>query len=350
MSMRKIAKWFLFARSVPLLLLLAACSIPPTQEAPFPAVASSTYLPIVVRNAGGPTLGGCQVFPADNPWNTDISSYPVHPNSAAYIANINADPDAQKYQNQSTLHADFGENPDYGIPYVIVPGSQPFVPINFVEYPEESDPGPYPIPPNAPIEGGASSDGDRHVLVLNSGNCLLYELYRAFKDTRGPGWSADSGAVFNLNSNALRPEGWTSADAAGLPILPGLVRYEEVAAGAINHALRFTVWQTQRGYIHPATHFASDSTDPNRPPMGLRLRLKASYDISGYTGQARVILEALKKYGMIVADNGTSWFITGAPYPGPGPGWNDDDLDQLKRLPGSAFEAVSTGPIITPSP
>jgi hypothetical protein len=173
----------------------------------------------------------------------------------------------------------------------------------------------------------------------------LYELYNASKDLVGSGWHASSGAVFDLNSNALRPEGWTSADAAGLPILPGLARYDEAASGAIKHALRFTVWRTQRGYIHPATHFAGSTA--SAPPMGLRLRLKASYDISGYTGQARVILEALKRYGMIVADNGSSWFITGAPYAGPGPGWDDDDLNQLKSVPGTAFEAVYTGDIIT---
>jgi hypothetical protein len=171
-------------------------------------------------------------------------------------------------------------------------------------------------------------------------------LYNASKDPVGSGWHASSGAVFDLNSNALRPEGWTSADAAGLPILPGLARYDEAASGAIKHALRFTVWRTQRGYIHPATHFAGSTA--SAPPMGLRLRLKASYDISGYAGQARVILEALKRYGMIVADNGSSWFITGAPYAGPGPGgWDDDDLNQLKQVPGAAFEAVYTGDIIT---
>jgi hypothetical protein len=172
---------------------------------------------------------------------------------------------------------------------------------------------------------------------------MLYELYHA--QYVGPGWNAGSGAKWDLNSNLFRPEGWTSADAAGLPILPGLARYDEAASGAIKHALRFTVWRTQRGYIHPATHFAGST--PSAPPMGLRLRLKASYDISGYAGQARVILEALKRYGMIVADNGSSWFITGAPYAGPGPGWDDDDLNQLKSVPGTAFEAVYTGDIIT---
>jgi hypothetical protein len=213
------------------------------------------------------------------------------------------------------------------------------VPINFTAYGDESDPGPYPVPLTAPIEGGAGSDGDRHVLAVRQGECKLYELYRAFP--RAGYWDADSGAVWDLNSNARRPDYWTSADAAGLPILPGLVRYDEVAAGRIDHALRFTSWRTQRAFIYPATHFASSSTDPNMPPMGLRLRLKASYDIAGFTGQSRVVLEALKKYGMIVADNGSSWFITGAA----DPRWNDTDLNQLKTVPSSAFEVVDTGPL-----
>jgi len=293
----------------------------------------TAHLPLILRNSGGPTLAGCQVFPPDNPWNTDISAYPLHPNSANFIADI--DGTSNKF-----LHADFGSNLNYGIPYTIVASTQPSVPINFTAYGDESDPGPYPIPPNAPIEGGASSTGDRHVLVLEKDNCILYELYRAFYTN--PGWNADSGAIFDLSSNALRTDGWTSADAAGLPILPGLVRYDEVEDGAIHHAVRFTVWHTQNGYIHPATHFASSSSDPNRPPMGLRLRLKASYDISGFTGQARVILEALKKYGMIVADNGSSWYITGAS----DARWDDDDLDQLKTVPGNQFEVVYTGDIV----
>ncbi|MEZ4668109.1 MAG: hypothetical protein R3E39_09345 [Anaerolineae bacterium] len=278
-------------------------------------------------------LGNCPVFPADNAWNADVSAYPIHPNSAAYIASINS-------TNNKFLHADFGENPDYGIPYVVVDGSQPKVPITFTAYGDESDPGPYPIPPNAPVEGGS----DRHVLVADGQNCMLYELFVA--EYNGTGWNADSGAAFNLLSNALRPLGWTSADAAGLPILPGLVRYDEVAAGSINHALRFTVSQSQRAFILPATHFASSSTSANLPPMGLRLRLKASYDISGFSGQSRVILEALKKYGMIVADNGSSWFISG----GTDSRWNDDDLNQLKTVPGNMFEAVYTGDLITQVP
>jgi len=213
------------------------------------------------------------------------------------------------------------------------------VPITFVDYGDESDPGPYPVPPDAPVEAGS----DHHVLVLDSGNCLLYEMFNASKDALDPGWSCSSGAIFDLSSNALRPDSWTSADAAGLPILPGLVRYDEVAAGAINHAVRFTVWRAQRAWVHPATHYGV-STDVNFIPMGGRLRLKATYDISPFTGEARVVLEALRKYGMIVADAGTSWYITGST----DPRWDDDDLDQLKTVPGSAFEVVQLGTIYRP--
>ena len=274
-----------------------------------------------------PTIGGCSVFPADNPWNQDVSQLPVHNNSANFISSIGS---------STNLHADFGGNGEYGIPYMIVPISQSNIAIEFTDYGDESDPGPYPIPGNAPIENGS----DRHVLVVQREDCKLYELYHAAFN--GERWQASSGAIFDLNSNALRPDYWTSTDAAGLPILPGLVRYDEVASGEIKHALRFTVQETQRGFIHPATHFASDSTNPNLPPMGLRLRLKANYDISNFTGQSRVILEALKKYGLIVADNGSDWFITGAS----DTRWNDEDLNQLKTVPGNAFEAVYTGSII----
>lgn len=286
---------------------------------------------------GVPVIGGCQVFPADNPWNTDISGAPVDPNSGAYLARIAA------LGGNQFLHADFGSFTGYGIPFVVVPPEQPLAPITFTAYGDESDPGPYPVPLDAPVEGGDDSDGDRHVLVLRQGECVLYELYRAFQV--GEGWEADSGAVWDLGSNALRPEGWTSADAAGLPILPGLVRYEEAAAGAINHAIRVTFSSTQRAYIHPATHQAGGDTDPDLPPMGLRLRLKVDYDISGFSGHARVILEAMKRYGIIVADNGSNWFFTGAS----DARWDDDDLDQLKDVPGSAFEVVATGqPVVRP--
>ena len=217
------------------------------------------------RTGAPPREYSCPILPASNPLNRDISHAPVDPNSAQYIASIGA---------SGHLHADFGTNPGYGIPYTVVPPRQPRVPIKFSEYGEESNPGPYPVPPNAPVEG-AGEEGDRHVLVLQRGSCKLYELYAARRS--GAGWEAGSGAVFDLRSNALRPEGWTSADAAGLPIFPLLVRYPEVRAGKIDHALRVTVQRTQRGYIHPATHFASNSSDTSLPPMGLRLRLKASF-------------------------------------------------------------------------
>ena len=277
--------------------------------------------------AGGtPAVGGCSVLPADNPFNRDVSALPVDPRSDDYIRSIGAD---------RFLHPDFGGGGQYGIPFEVVPADQRRVPITFTAYGDESDPGPYPIPPDARVEGGS----DRHVLVVQQGECKLYELYVAQRS--GDGWSADSAAVFDLRSNAVRPKGWTSADAAGLPILPGLARYDEVAAGAIAHALRFTVQRTQRGFIFPARHFASSSDDPSLPPMGLRLRLKASYDVTRFRGQSRVILEGLKRYGMIVADNGSDWFVTGAA----DPRWDDEDLNQLKTVPGSAFEAVQTGSI-----
>jgi hypothetical protein len=279
--------------------------------------------------ASSPRAYGCPIFPANNPLNRDISHAALDPNSATYVASIGS---------SGHLHPDFGTNPSYGIPYAVVGSRQPKVPITFTEFGEESEPGPYPIPPNAPVEG-AGEAGDRHVLVLQRGACKLYELYSAAR--RGAGWEAGSGAAFNLRSNALRPEGWTSADAAGLPIMPVLVRYPEVSAGRIDHALRVTVARTQRGYIHPATHFASSSSDPNLPPMGLRLRLKGSFSLAGFHGESLIVLRALKRYGLIVADNGSSWYITGAP----DPRWNDEDLEQIKRVPGSAFEAVAGGPI-----
>jgi Fibronectin type III domain len=277
---------------------------------------------------GGPTVGSCPIFPPGNPWNRDVSADPVDPRSAAYVASIGAG---------LNLHPDFGSNPAYGLPYIIVPASQPRLPVVFSEA-DESDPGPYPIPANAPVEAGS----DRHVLALQDGTCRLYELFSA--SFGGGSWSAYSGAVFDLRTGAPRPDGWTSADAAGLPILPGLVRYDEVRAGAIRHALRFTVSATQRAYVHPATHFASDATDPNLPPMGLRLRLKSSFAIGGYSREAQVILSALKRYGMFVADNGSSWFISGAS----DPRWNDEALDDLKQIPGSAFEVVASGPLHKP--
>jgi hypothetical protein len=275
----------------------------------------------------GPSIAGCPLFPADNPWRRDVSGDPVHVRSAAWINSIGP---------TTHVHPDFGADPTYGIPYVVVPAGQAKVPITFTDYGDESDPGPYPVPPNAPVEAGS----DHHVLVA-SGDCHLYELYNASPDGRG-GWNASSGAVFDLRSNALRPDTWTSADAAGLPIIPGLVRFDEIQAGHIDHALRFTVSRTQRGFIHPATHQAGSTTDADVPPMGARFRLKASYDISRFTGASRVVLEALRRYGMLVADNGSNWFISGAT----DGRWNDDDLNQLKSVPGSAFEAVDSGPVL----
>ena len=240
------------------------------------------------------------------------------------------------------LHPDFGtvwNAAPLGIPYVVVPGSQPKVTVNF-EYADESDPGPYAIPLDAPIEGGSQSTGDRHAISADVNNCILYELYRAFPQTSS--WKADSGAIFNLLSNALRPSTWTSADAAGLPIFPGLVRYDEVAAGEIRHAIRLTVPQTQRLFIWPARHYASSLTDPKYPPMGQRFRLRASFDMSSFSAQNQVILRALKKYGMMLADNGSAWFISGAP----DERWDNTMLSDLRRVIGSDFEAVDVSSLM----
>jgi hypothetical protein len=247
----------------------------------------SDISPSAVPSSNVPKIGNCNVFPKDNPWNLDISKLPVNQLSDSYISSIG--------KNKS-LHPDFGGSSSgnsWGIPFMIVTNKELQRQINFTAYGQESDKEPYPIPFNAPIEGGTDSTGDRHVLVVNIDNCKLYELYRAFPTQDG--WNADSGAVFDLNSNKLRPAGWTSADAAGLPIFPGLVKYDEVAKGSVNHAIRFTTRQTQRAYIYPARHFASSNTDPNLPPMGLRIRLKANYIINGLPPQAKVIATAMKK-------------------------------------------------------
>jgi hypothetical protein len=280
-----------------------------------------------VAKSPAPTIGGCRAFPASNAWNRDVSKAPVDPRSGDYVRSIGLD---------RNVHPDFGSGRygDYGIPLTVVPSTQPKVPIHFTDYGDESDPGPYPVPASARVEGG----GDRHVLVVQRSRCRLYELYGARRNDHG-GWDAASGAVFDLRSNKLRPKGWTSADAAGLPIAPGLARADEARSGAIRHALRVTVPRSQKAFRPPARHFASSDADPALPPMGLRLRLKASYALSGYHGQALVILRALRRYGLIVADNGSPWYISGTP----DPRWDDDDIDQLKRVPGSAFEAVRTG-------
>ena len=283
-----------------------------------------------------PVVGGCSIFPANNWWNSDVSKYPVDPRSYRYIKSI-----------PGNLHPDFGRNPDYGIPFNIVPRSQKKVPVSF-DYFSQSDPGPYPIPSGAQIEGGSHSNGDRHVLVLQQGACKLYEMWRAFPKHGGRRWHAGSGAVFPLDTNKLRPDGWTSADAAGLPILPALVKCDEIAAGEIDHALRFTVERTQEGYIHPATHFASNSRNLDLPPMGLRVRLKASYDISHFNRTAKIILTAMKTYGMFVADNGSNWYFQGEGGSA-AKCWNDNDLDALKSVPGTAFEVVKTGKILRKS-
>ncbi|MCP4217583.1 MAG: VCBS repeat-containing protein [bacterium] len=270
-----------------------------------------------------------RLLPADNIWNTPVDSMPVAANSTLYVNTIGS---------SSNMHADFGSGTwaggPIGIPFVEVPGNQARVAVVF-GYASESDAGPYPIPVGAPIEGGSGSSGDRHVLVLDTDNNVLYETYSSYPQGDGS-WTAGSGAIFDLDSNALRPDTWTSADAAGLPILPGLVRYEEVAAGEITHAIRFTAPQTQKAYVWPARHYASSLTAVNYPPLGQRFRLKAGFDISGFSPHAQVILRALKKYGMILADNGSSWYISGAP----SESWNNSVLHELHGIIGSNFEAV----------
>jgi hypothetical protein len=277
----------------------------------------------------GPIVAGCPIFPADNVWNTPIDTLPVHPRSDDYIAAIGA---------TSTMHPDFGsglwEGGPIGIPFVVVPARQPPVDIVWTDYGDESDNGPYPIPADAPIEGGADADGDRHLLVLQQGSCKLYELYRAFPVENY--WEAASGAVYDLSSHALRPAGWTSADAAGLPIFPGLVRYDEVAAGEIKHALRVTAPYTQRAYVWPARHYASDITDPSYPPMGARFRLRADFPVEEYSPPVQTILRAMQRYGIILADNGSAWYLSGAP----DERWENDLLRELKSVQGSDFEAV----------
>jgi hypothetical protein len=283
-----------------------------------------------------PSLGTCRVFPADNAWNQDVSALPVHADSDTFIDSIGRD---------DHVHPDFGtewEGAPIGIPFISVGAGEPSVPIQFVAYGDESDPGPYPLPLDAPIEGGADSDGDRHVIAIDTSACKLYELYRAFP--AGNAWDADSGAVFDLRTNDEHPYTFTSADAAGLPIFPGLVRYDEVVTqGELRHAVRFTVSRSRRALIAPARHHAGASDDPSLPPMGLRLRMKASYDCSSYSAEARVICAGLKRYGLLLADNGSDFYLSGAP----DPRWDDDALGDLKQVTGDAFEAVETGPIVT---
>ncbi|HEX6740010.1 MAG TPA: hypothetical protein VF310_17150, partial [Vicinamibacteria bacterium] len=325
--------------------LLAACTARPGRgSAPPPATVAGTGGRQPATRAPTPATRPAAAtpltpFPADNVWNRRVDALPVHPGSAAYLAGIGAD---------APLHPDFGAGlwagGPIGIPYAIVPGGQPRVAVAYTAYGEESDPGPFPIPPDAPIEGGPDSDGDRHVLVVDGENGALYELYRAFPRPDGS-WEAESGARWSLRSNALRPDGWTSADAAGLPLFPGLVRYEEVAAGAIAHALRFTAPHTRKAHLWPARHHASTSADPARPPMGLRLRLRAGVPIDGYPPEVRVILRALKEYGMFLADNGSALFLSGAP----DERWDNDALRAMGAVRAADFEVVdASGLLIDP--
>jgi hypothetical protein len=306
-----------------------ASSQPVTTTAPV-----STSAPSPAKPPVGTSLGGCPNLPAGNVWHADVSGLPAHTRSARYVAAIGAG---------GAVKADFGaglwEGGPIGIPITYAAGAAK-VAVRF-EYADESDPGPYPVPRDAAIEGGPNADGDRHVLVVDTAACRLYELFAALPKGDGS-WDAGSGAVYDLRSDKLRPAGWTSADAAGLPVAPGLVRYEEVAAGRIDHAIRVTVPKSQRAYLWPARHAASDSTDANLPPMGLRLRLKPTVDISGLPPQAKVIAQAMKTHGMLVADNGSPWFISGAP----DERWDNNALRAIGRLHGSDFEAVDTATLI----
>jgi hypothetical protein len=306
------------------ILALAACS-----SAGDPSTSTPVDPGGQTATGGGASLSGRRPFPDDNPWNTVISGAAVDPASSTLIAACGL----------KNLHPDFGTTyggAPNGIPYVVVHAGQARVPLTF-DYSDESDPGPYPIPANAPIEGGSNADGDRHVLVVDVDAWTLYELFDAHPINGGASWHAGSGAVFDLNSNTLRPAGWTSADAAGLPIFPGLVRYDEAAeAHAINHALRFTCPRTRNAYIAPARHAASSETSTGLPAMGMRVRLKANYDTTAFSPTVRAILRSMMRYGMLVADNGSGWFVSGAP----DSRWNDDELATLSRVPSTAFEVV----------
>ena len=296
----------------------------------------------LAAKAKPPTLktayGEVAIFPVTNPWNKDVSKLKLHAKSQAWLQSIGLD---------KPLHPDFGtvwEGVPNGIPFVAVSPTQAKSTVPF-EYADESDAGPYPIPPNPPIEGGpnAPADADRHVLMIDAKNKKLYELYQV-NPLPGGKWKAGSGAIFDLSSNTLRPAGWTSADAAGLPVFPGLARYDEIVElGKLQHALRFTVRRTQRAYVLPARHFASNSTDPNLPPMGMRVRLKASFDTSKFPRLSQVLLQGLKSYGMLLADNGGDWFVSGAP----DARWDDDAISTLKRVKVRDFEVVDTGPLVT---
>ena len=301
------------------------------------AGSSDTSVCVAMATGAGASLNGVTPFPADSAWNKDISGSAVDPNSSAIISLIGP---------TTSVHPDFGAGlyagSYMGIPYTIVDSTQPNVTINFNAYGDESDPGPMPIPANANIEGYPNPSGDQHVLVLDKSSCWLYELYGASPGSGGT-WNAGSAAVWDLLENQQRPWSWTSADAAGLPIFPGLVRYDEVAAGKINHALRFTLQKSRAAFIPPATHWAANSTDPSAAPMGMRMRLRASFDVSGFSAQNQVILNALKKYGMIMADNGSSMFVSGAP----DDRWDNNDLHQLSLVKASDFEVLTMGTVYT---
>ena len=299
-----------------------------------------------------PGIEPCSVFPdppaslsprapslaTEAAWNQDISKAPRDPRSAAYIAYINS-------HGGDHLHPDFGSPRPYGFPYSVVGAGQRRLPVHYTAYGDESDPGPFPVPAGAPVEGGNHSDGDRHVLVVDRAGCKLYELYRAFYVARPrPHWNADSGTAWDLRSPARRPDGWTSADAAGLPIFPGLIRYDEVAAGHLEHAIRVTFDSTRNAWVHPASHCAGDTGSGNAPAMGTRLRLEAGYGLGGFSGASKTIAEAMKRYGLIVADNGSNWYFGGSS----DRRWDDENLDQLKRIPGSAFEVVASAAGVHP--
>jgi hypothetical protein len=325
-------------------------------KTPAALAAALAALAIVAASGTGagaaPKVGSCQVFPdppastsvgspslaTEAAWNQDVSKAPLDPRSAAYISYIDS-------RGGDHLHPDFGSPRTYGFPYAVVGAGQRKLPIHYTAYGDESDRGPFPVPARAPIEGGRRSDGDRHVIAVDRSACKLYELYRAFFRAKPrPHWNADGGVAWDLRSAALRPDGWTSADAAGLPVFAGLVRYDEVAADHLDHAIRLTVDSTRDAWIHPASHCAGDSSSPSAPPMGLRLRLKAGYGLGRFTGAAKTIAEAMKRYGLIVADNGSNWYFSGSS----DRRWNDENLDQLKQIPGSAFEVVKSAAGIHP--
>lgn len=291
-------------------------------------------LPLLVAALAAPTVAGCPLFPAGSAWNQRVDQLPVARDSATLIRSIGLD---------ARFHADFGsglwDGGPIGIPFTVVGSGQRRVPVRF-GYADESDPGPYPVPPRAKVEGGRDADGDRHVIVVDRDACRLYELFDAHPLDGGRSWRAGSGATWDLRSNRLRPRGWTSADAAGLPILPGLARYEEVAAGAIEHALRFTAPRTRTSFVWPARHHAGASSDASLPPMGLRVRLKRSTSLRGLPRQARIVATAMKRYGLMLADNGSPWYVSGAPHPR----WDDDQLHALDRLSGRDFEVVTVRP------